>query len=192
MTPYKISSEEINLFAQKIIPLPEAEDYQIQVEKKGSGGRTLTVSQQEYVKFWSKLKNEWNKRLGQTLPEPRPIAYYQIPSGTGGIHFEWGFQGRPRSRFGVELHFEKGTKDDNLWYINAVRKHLPELEKQVGQTIEVMENWGHRWSRIFVQVHEGEMTEDLQRFAIEKMVLFYQYLQPKLDLLKKEYSSFKR
>lgn len=126
-----------------------------------------------------------------SLPEARAISYYQIASGMSGVHFEWSFQGRPRSRFGVELHFEKGEKEDNLWLITRIKEFIPELEKKLGQKFQVVENWGRNWSKILVYKDEGEMTEDLKLYAIEKMEIMYRFIQPKIDQIKDQFNSRK-
>jgi len=191
ITPYKMTDEEVGIFSQKIIPLPEAQDYQIQVERKESGEKSLKVSQQEYLRFWQQLRKKWAERSSHNLPEPRPKSVYQIPTGVGNVHFEWYFQGKGR-RFGVELHFEKGSKEDNLWYLNGLKKFLPALEKEIGQPIEIMEGWGQKWARLYIQTQPVEVNEELMKYAVDKMLLFYAHLQPQLDILKNNYALQKK
>ncbi|MGD0275088.1 MAG: DUF4268 domain-containing protein [Syntrophales bacterium] len=183
ITPYSISDNELGVYAQKIIPLPDAEEYIVKVEKKDSGERILTVNQKAYLNFWKKVKDEFEKKVVISLSDPRPISYYQIPSGVGSIHFEWLFQSKLR-RFGVELHFEKGSKEANLRYLKSLKKYIPELEKLIGQPVEIMEHWSKNWSRMFVQMNDCELTDEVRQFAVEKMVVFYDYLRPKLAELK--------
>jgi len=186
-----MTDEEVGIFSQKIIPLPEAQDYQIQVERKESGEKSLKVSQQEYLRFWQQLRKKWAERSSHNLPEPRPKSVYQIPTGVGNVHFEWYFQGKGR-RFGVELHFEKGSKEDNLWYLNGLKKFLPALEKEIGQPIEIMEGWGQKWARLYIQTQPVEVNEELMKYAVDKMLLFYAHLQPQLDILKNNYALQKK
>lgn len=61
LTPYQINENEIGIISQKIIPLPEAEDYLVKVEKKVGGERGLTLTQQKYIEFWSELKTAFSK-----------------------------------------------------------------------------------------------------------------------------------
>jgi len=183
ITPYTISDDELGVYTQKIIPLPDAEEYIVQVEKKDSGEKTLTVNQKACLNFWKKVKDEFEQKVDVSLPDPQPKVVYQIPSGLGSIHFEWWFQSKLR-RLGVELHFEKGSKEANLRYLKPLKKYIPELETLVGQPVEVMEDWSKNWSRIFVQINECDLTDDVKQFAVEKMAIFYNYLRPKIEKLK--------
>jgi len=185
LTPYNIDDENIGLVSTKIIPLPDVEEYQIQAREKDSISKTLTRSQEEYLKFYAELKSGLEEKIDVRLPASKPMAYYQITTGISGIHFEWGFHGRPRSSFGVELHFEKGNKTENLRYINVLKGFKDQLERELGEEIIFEDNWGKRWGRLYVEKDEGKMTDELKTWAIEKMMKMYNFLQPKLEELKK-------
>jgi hypothetical protein len=105
-------------------------------------------------------------------------------TGISGVHFEWGFHGRPRSSFGVELHFEKGSKDFNRTAIESLQPLKSEIEKQTGASVTFQTEWGKNWSRLYIEIHEGTMTEGLNKWAVDKMEIFYKLLQPELDKLK--------
>lgn len=185
LTPYKIDDENIGLVTTKIIPLPEAEAYLIQVEKKEGKERGLTRTQEEYLDFYRELSKKLGEELDIDLLEPKPQCYYQVLTNISGIHFEWAFHGRPRSSFGVELHFERGSKDKNLLYVEKLKEFKDELEKEVDENVIFLENWGKRWAKIYIEKQEGAMTEELKKWAIEKMIKMYKYFAPKLEEIKK-------
>jgi hypothetical protein len=117
-------------------------------------------------------------------PDPKPWSYYQIQTGIPSVHFEWGFHGRPRSSFGVELHLEKGNKDYNT---NAIEKlsHLKtKLEKATGEALIIQKDWGKKWSRIYTELPEAKPTEELKAWGVRNMKAFIEILQPELDKLK--------
>ncbi len=180
LTPYKIDDENIGLVSTKIIPLPEAEDYLIKVEEKEGKEKGLTRTQEEYLHFYKELSKRLGEGLDINLLEPKPQSNYQILTDITGIHFEWAFHGRPRSSFGVELHFEKGSKTENLLYINALKEFKDKLEGVLGEEIIFQEDWGKRWARLYVEKEEGRMTDELKAWAVEKMTKMYNFLQPKL------------
>lgn len=111
-------------------------------------------------------------------------SYYAISTGLSGVHFEWAFHGRPRSSFGVELHFEKGNKEQNQAMILVCSQGKDRLERQLGGTVVVQEEWGKLWSRLYVEKQEGKMTDALREWAVETMVKLIQLLQPELDKIK--------
>ncbi|MGB9771957.1 MAG: DUF4268 domain-containing protein [Candidatus Kapaibacteriota bacterium] len=183
LTPYDIDDEKIGLVTSTIIPLPEAEEYLIKSERKESKEGTLTRSQEEYREFYKDLRMKI-KDVIPNLPEPLPRSYYLIPTGIGKVHFEWGFHGRPRNSFGVELHFEKGDKAANRRLLKELEKFKDEIEEATGEKVIFQEDWGQRWSRLYIEKAEGRMTNELKEWAVEKMKILYKLLQPKLEKLK--------
>ena len=183
LMPYKIDDEKIGLVSSTIIPLPEAEEYIIKSERKESIEKTLTRTQEEYLKFFQELRHAM-KDIIPNLHEPYPKRYYSIPTGISRVHFEWCFHGRPRSSLGVELHFEKGNKEANRNLLKEMEKSKNEIEKETGEKVIIQEDWCKTEARLYIEKGEGKMTDELKKWAIEKMKIFYKLLQPKLEKLK--------
>ena len=61
------------------------------------------------------------------------------------------------------------------------------IEKKTDEKLIVQEDWGKYWSRIYIEKNEGKMTDELKEWAIEKMVLFIEFLNPKIEELSKLY-----
>ena len=179
LSPYDIGGGEIAFEANILIPLPEARDFVIEVERKDAG--SLTVSQVAYIKFYKELVERLKSEVPREYPPPQPRAYYQIPTGIGSVHFEWAFHGRPRSSFCVELHFEKGSREANSEILEPLGKVLPALEKSLGEKLVVQKDWGSAWQRIYVEKPEGQFTEELKGWAVEKMAVLIKGLQPWLE-----------
>lgn len=184
ITPYEIDKDRIAFESNILIPLPEAKNFIIQAEKKEDVEHNLTLSQEEYVRFYRDLISRLKTKVPIQYPEPLPRSYYQIPTGINGLHFEWAFHGRPRNSFGVELHFEKGNKDYNTKVINSLEHFKAEIEQKTGEKVIFLKDWGRVWARIYIEKQEGGMTEELKKWAVEKMEILYKILQPELDKLK--------
>lgn len=184
LVPYKIDDERIGLVSSTIIPLPEAEEYIIKSEMKESIEKTLTRTQEEYLKFYKELVRAIKEKIPISLPEPRPRPFYQIHTGISGVHFEWLFHGRPRSSFGVELHFEKVNKATNKSLLSEMEKLKSDIEKETGEKVTFQEDWGKTWARLYIEKNEGKLTDELKEWAIEKMAILYRLLQPKLEKLR--------
>lgn len=184
LVPYSIDDNTLGLEATTIIPLPEAEEFIIKAERKENTNTTPTVTQNEYVEFYSELVERIKTKLNINLSKPMPRAYYQIPVRVNGVHLEWGFHGRPRNSFGVELHFESSKKDLNLQQLGEFIKLKDTLETAVGETMLIQNNWGKNWSRVYFEKPEGKVTEELKEWAVNTMVKFYNvvipYFQPKV------------
>lgn len=181
LTPYEITDNKIVIEANTIIPLPEAKDYIIQTEQKESQLGTISVSKREYVDFYNDISTRLNKYIDRVLSAANAKNYYQISTGMSGVHFEWAFHGRPRNSFGVELHFERGDAGFNKDLISKIAVHKDKIEKATGEKLIVQENWGQRWSRLYLEKNEGEITDKLKNWAVEKMKIFIETIQPILD-----------
>ena len=144
----------------------------------------MTRTKAEYVKFYSLCIESLKQKLPGEFASPSTKSYYQIPTGLGGVHFEWAFHGRPRSSFGVELHFEKADRAQNQKLITACSQLKERLEKEIGSPVVVMNEWGNRWARLYVEKLEGKMTDTLKLWAVDTMEKMIQLLQPELDKVK--------
>jgi hypothetical protein len=183
--PYELSEDCVAFNSSVLIPLPEAINFVIQTEKKEIAEHTQTLTQTEYVQFFSRCVESLRKRLPREYVPPTPKSLYQISTGLGGVHFEWGFHGRPRSSFGVELHFELGNKERSQALISACAKAKDRLETALGESVIIQKEWGKTWARLYVEKQEGKITDDLVEWAVEKMYTMIQVLQPELDKVKR-------
>jgi hypothetical protein len=158
--------------------------YIVSSEKKESI-ETLSRTRKEYQEFYEELRDRIARETpGVSLPQPRPEHLYKISTGIGGVHFEWSFHGRPRNSFYVELHFERGDADQNKHLLGEVATLRDEIEKETGEKVVLQEDWGPKWSRMYMAKNEGKMTEELKTWAVEKMVLLHKITEPKLDRIK--------
>lgn len=184
LTPYEIGKNTIAFESNVLIPLPDAEEFIIKTEKKDESTGKYSLTKEEYVIFYKDVSSMIRKKIPVVLPSPLPRAYYQIATGIGGVHFEWGFHGRPRSSFCVELHFEKSDADYNRVSLNSLEKMKAEIEKRTGEKVIFQREWTKKWSRLYLEKNEGKMTDELKKWAVDKMVIFYDLLKPELDKLK--------
>lgn len=181
LTPYELADNKIVIEANTIIPLPEAVDYIIQTEQKESQIGNISVSRKEYLDFYNDISAKLNKHIDKVLSAATAKNYYQISTGIGGVHFEWAFHGRPRNSFGVELHFERGDSAYNKDLISKIAVYKDKIEKATKETLIIQENWGQKWSRLYLEINEGEITDKLKDWAVEKMKIFIETIQPILD-----------
>jgi hypothetical protein len=183
LTPFELDNDVIAFESTILIPLPEAKDFIIESEKKESIEHAQTLTQQAYIDFYNELIEKLNKVLPGQYPYPKPKACYQILTGLGGVHFEWWFRGRPRGSFGVELHFENGDRAFNKTAFQKISKMKPALEKALGEKVVLHEDWSKNWSRLYIEKMEGKMTDELKAWAVEKMKVLIETLQPEIDKL---------
>ena len=181
LTPYALDEHTIGFESTKIIPLPEAEDFIIRAEAKDNKTKTLTRTQEEYLAFYKELIKRFEKVMPDLHIKPSFYSYCKVPAGLTGAHFEWQFVGRPRSAFHVALHFESARKEYNLKMINKLAELKPELEQATGEELNIQKDWGKTWARMYIEKPEGKMTEELKQWAIEKMKVFIEILEPEFE-----------
>lgn len=182
--PYELSDDRIAINSSVLIPLPEAKDFIIQTEKKEIAEHTKTLTQTEYVRFYSQCIESLKQRAPREYAIPLPRAYFQIPTGLSGVHYEWAFHGRPRSSFGVELHCEKGSRELNQAVLAACAKQKERIESVLGEAVVIQKEWGKVWARLYVEKQQGKITDDLRDWGVEKMFGLMQVLQPELEKIK--------
>lgn len=148
-------------------------------EKEGT-----TDLQTEYAEFFSELVERLRSQISAPLPPPEPQNKYLFPAGLPGAHFKWGFTGRSRSPFTVGLHFESKNRDRKLMRIKEMAKLKNEIQEQTGEEVIFEPEATEREARLYIQKDEGRMTEELKEWAVEKMVILYNLLQPELEKLR--------
>lgn len=179
LTPYQLDDNKLGITSQKIIPLPEAEEYLVKVQRKEDPSKTLTRTQKEYISFYSELIETIRNQIPVNFPIPIPKAYYQIPVDLSSTHFEWGFHGRGRTSFSVDLHFESSVGAINLERLNLIRAKADEYQKEFPEELKFNDNWGSStWSKVYIEFPSGRITEELKQWAVDRMIKFHEVFGP--------------
>lgn len=184
LTPYQLANDKIVIEINTIIPIPEAEDYIIRTEQKENQEGKMTVAKQEYLDLHNEIIQRLRPRISYPLKAPDTKNYYQIPTGKSGLHFEWGFRGRPRRSFTVELHAESGDTRVNRETISSLTVFKDAIEKKTSEKLVIQETWGQKWARFYLEYPSAEITEELKIWAVDKMEMLIKILQPEIDKLK--------
>jgi hypothetical protein len=180
LTPYLLNESTIAFESGILIPLPEAKQFIMQVERKENAERELSSTEKEYIAFWTDLAERMNQILPLEYAPANPRSYYKIATGVPRIHYEWGFHGKPRSSFGVELHFENDKKEVNLKSLEQLEKLVPLLEQKTHEKVIIQKDFGKNWARIYIEKNDGTVSDELKNWAVEKMEIFYDVMQPEL------------
>jgi len=184
LSPYSLAEGRVAFNSSILIPLPEAKDFVIQSERKDASQTARTVTQTEYIDFFRDVVNLLRKKLPREYAQPDGRSYYKIPTGFSGVHFEWGFHGRPRTTFGVELHFENGNRDFNRAFVDQLLHFAGPIEAKLQVKPVFEREWGKNWSRLYVEKHGGNITDELKLWAAGKMFDLISLLQPELEKLR--------
>jgi uncharacterized protein with ParB-like and HNH nuclease domain/predicted transport protein len=102
--------------------------------------------------------------------------YHQIPTGTSGLHYEWGFHGKPRDRIGIELHFESKDPSVNMARLEYLKSHESEWRGWLSDVsnLTFMPTWGSvGWARMFFERPVGALTTELAEQVAADMAGLY-------------------
>lgn len=185
ITPYIHDGTTLTIESSILIPIPDAKDFLIQVEKKEISESTKSLSKQEYFEFFTDLVSKLGDRIPNSYPKPGSRNYYSISSGMNNVHYEWIFRGRPRNSFCVELHFENSDKALNQRLLAHFASLQKTLEEKTGEIVIITKDWGKDWARLSIEKNTGEMSKELKEWAVDKMTTFFELFQPEIDKLKR-------
>lgn len=115
LTPYKLpDAEQIMLVPRVIIPLPEARDYIVSVEKKEAVQRRAEASGRSNEELWRAVAQSFNE-LGLPFRARTTRSNQSFSSmrfGDPDVHYEWMVL-RRKSALAVALHFEYSDQAEN-------------------------------------------------------------------------------
>ena len=182
-TSFSLHALEISQFFVDKTNILVPQLYGVPAKSKPKQG--ISQTQTEYAEFYRELVEKIQNKLPSiSLREDNPRSYYQIPTGIGSVHFEWGFHGRPRDSFTISLDIEKSNKEQSQAIFGKIIQLKQSIEEATREKVILNENWGKNWARIYLEKLEGNFTEELKEWAVEKMVSFYELIQPELDKMK--------
>ena len=175
---------------QQIIPLPEANDYQVQLKAKGQASRSVRLARDtSRLKFWTgiaALAKERGTRHANRKPGPR--TWFNGSSGIRGLSYVYGITQHQST---VELYIDRrGSAEENRDIFEQIAAHKHEINALFGDELIYAPLDDKRACRIKYQFDEGgyrsdESTwPDLQRKMVDAMTRLETALQPVLDDLK--------
>lgn len=134
-TPFT-QNEDIFLQIEQIIPLPETQEYMIDIQEKKKEeiekGQGLSETRKTQLEFWRKFKD----RLLQfdeidKLQTPRPQYWFDVALGKSGIHLSDVFN-TDTNEIGIRVYIGNKNADEWLPYFESNKL---QIEKAIGQTL---------------------------------------------------------
>jgi hypothetical protein len=147
LTPYKLpDTEQIMLVPRVIIPLPEARDYIVSVEKKEAVQRRDEADRRSNEALWRAIAQSFNE-FGMPFQARSTKAggYSQIRFGDSNVHYEWELA-KSRNALGVSLDFENAELEHNLRLLELVSVASGAVSEGLPWEFEAGP-WGKRWAR---------------------------------------------
>ncbi len=172
---------------QQVIPLPEAEEYQVQIREKTarerSARRGKSESEQLCYRFWKGLlKRARSKTDLHSNISPSYRTYLGSPAGKG---FVYAFG---RNSYRVELYIDTGNKENNKKIFDELFASKTEIEKAFSKPLGWERLDEKRACRIRSDLGEGSLRDEsrwpeFQDAMIDAMIGFERALRPYLSSL---------
>lgn len=185
MVPYKNGSQTL-LDVQQVIPLPEAEEYQIRVREKASQERAArlipTEAQARFMRFWEGLL-ERAKAQSSLHQSCRVTKGNWVGANQQGMLFSYvlvGGKGR------VELYICRSDKAENKAIFGELQAKRATIEAAFGRSLNWNLNEQSGPSRIDCLVDAGSLEDEstweaLQTAMVETMTRLEAALAPHIE-----------
>lgn len=187
LRPYQ-DGEKLLIDVQQIIPLPEANDYQVQLREKEQVGRKKRAERYDVrQKFWEGLVTIARSRQTRHA-NIKPGAYHWLGAGSGirGLGFNYAIV----QEYGVaELYIDRGDADENKKIFDQLNAQKEETEKAFGGTLSWERLDTKRACRIKHLVKQGgyrspeQQWPAIQAEMVDTMTKLEAALRPSLDSL---------
>ncbi len=174
LTPYQHPADPSNvlLVPRIIIPLAEASEYQIKLERK-ERSESVANTRNKFQKTHARILQTF-KSFGKEIsgpPNPSTQDYMSVSIGNGEIHYEWLIR-RKTKLVDVAIHFESRNYELNtqrLSYLLERMRPLVEFSQFESET----GSWGreNQWAHVCIHVpYQGsEPTDEEADLAAEVM-----------------------
>ena len=185
MNPY-LHDDRTLLDVQQVIPLPEAQEYQIRVREKVQQERASrkqhSAKHSRNQRFWSGLLAKANSKIDLHQPV-NPAKYGSLPSIKNGIGFNYRIT---RDGGRIALWIQKSSTAENKAIFDELIQKKEILENEYGQAFEWVRNDEGKSCRVRVNVTGGTVDdestwESLQQNLVAAMSRFFHTFEPHLQ-----------
>jgi hypothetical protein len=182
-TVYDLNENEIAITSSVLIPLPEAEEYIIRAEQKEINEIENAQKNKLKIDFLEKIKTKIINELSieeSATHLSYKYNYLQLKTQQPGVHFEYLF--RKKNWLEIGLHFEKNNSETNNQQVEKLKASLQTtLNDKLNEEVIFQTDWNSKkWAKIFFLNTSGVIDEQLEKWAIDKMKIFYEILKNEL------------
>jgi hypothetical protein len=188
LKPY-LDGEKQLIDVQQIIPLPEVNDYQVQLREKGQASRKQRAERYEIrQKFWEGLIAIARKfQTRHANIKPGAHGWIGASSGIRGLNFNYAIL----QDYGqVELYIDRGETTENKRIFESLKTSKDEVEKNFGAQLSWEPLDSKRACRIKSMIERGGYRNpdaewpEIQAEMVQAMIKLEKSLKPALDKLK--------
>jgi hypothetical protein len=174
---------------QQIIPLPEVQDYQVQIREKEKVERKKRAKRyDERLRFWEGIVAiARSRKTRHANLKPGPYHWLGASSGIRGLGFNYVIV----QEYGiVELYIDRGDSEENKRIFDTIYERKEEIENQFGSSLAWDRLDGKRACRIKHAIERGgyrspeTIWSEIQTDMADSMSKLETALRPALEALK--------
>ncbi len=175
---------------QQVIPLPEAEDYQVKVREKAQQERSPKSKEKHILRlrFWEGLLN-YAKTKTKLHENRSPSRYHWVggSSGISGIHFNYLLR---TDDSGVQLYIDHKNEEETQRFYNSLLKHKDKIEKIFGNSLTWKDEEENRSCSVYHTILNSGFRSDESKWPeiyivmVDAMVNLEKAFRPYIDGLK--------
>ena len=186
--PYS-DNGRILIDVQQVIPLPEAEDYQVRLREQTRQERS-TLTKERFIlrkRFWEGLLSyaKTKTKLHKTRSASRR-SYIYVGSGFRGVSLKYGII---KNEARVTLYIDRKDAEENRNIFNTFRDHKDEIEKTFGKPLNWREVEQNRSCSIFYTIFNSGYRSDENKWCeiytemVDAMINLEKAFRPHIDKL---------
>ncbi|WP_410678243.1 DUF4268 domain-containing protein [Avibacterium paragallinarum] len=182
--PYKLDDSKIIIDVDKIIPIPEAEDYMIRLSQKGIEETTrssnMNKKKEIYSEYWDKLLDSCKKEK-LDLFQNRTTSKDSWISVGSAVRYKFAIS---NSSVRVELYIYGKEKQDNKKIFDLLIQDKVDIENELGLKLSWERSDDYIASRIFI-------TND-EIFKLDNKDSWDKAIEWQIEIMKKFEETFKK
>lgn len=182
ISAYQMADSSIILVPKILVPLPEAEEYQVKVERKEAVRARREREPGPFSELLNQIALEFEGSKEEFPLRGKPTrTYLKVPTGTNGVHFEWLVR-KGDGEMHVAVHFEQGEAERNYDLLSLMEGVASEIGQDVQEEFRVRK-WGSKWAfGAFVLPLPCDMRDEaFAKRAAELMVLLIDRTWPLIE-----------
>jgi hypothetical protein len=188
LRPYLHGTSKL-IDVQQIIPLPEAQEYQIQLREKEQQERKQKSQKEELrYRFWQGVI-ACARKHGTRHANTKPSYYHWISASSGNRGLALNYVAT-QDFCNVELYIDRGEKEENKNIFDALMLKRADIESTFGESLSWERLDEKRACRIKHVLSTGSFLSPesewskIQEAMVAAMAKFEKALNPAIDLLK--------
>ncbi|HVP09842.1 MAG TPA: hypothetical protein VMV94_01495, partial [Phycisphaerae bacterium] len=189
LTPYRMGGDKLILVPRTIIPIPEARDHLISIERKEIKRAEESKSTGQFRALWSAVGEAFNGlETGFHTTGNSGGDWITVPVGNSYVHYQWTWRKR-LAVIEVALHFEWPEPDRNARAAERIRKHEAEIKRGVDLEFAIapVGGKGYMEARFRVPFDGNVADAQVAKQAAETMRVLIERTHPMVrEILKSE------